>query len=466
VDGFWVTREEVDAFLQTMLETRANLDAWTPRVQSIINRLQRSRQQAWDLARDELFAIRDPAAIPAVESALASAGEDGASMYLEWLSRLDAWEVSVALARQAVHAPSPSVRAQAQQLLQDRRIDDYAPVLLSLLRADPSLRTALYVTPFGGLMYVQQAQVEAQKDVRTVNLAVTYGPEQGVIFPVRGYTVLGSDALITNPRLMQWALSHLQQHYGALMPANDRDVIGRSVVSNDRVLRALSAAVGRDDLQSSHDWWDWWSRYQQVYTEGAKPQLQRDYEETWAVERSRGVHRTEERIIQGQVNMSCFAAGTPVITEYGPKPIEEICLGDRVLAQDVETGEIAFKPVLKATVRPPVDLVKITTEHAELVCTPGHPFWVNGHDWLYARELESGMRFHSVTAGEGVTAVEDAGRKEQAYNLVVADFHTYFAGEPRVLSHDNTPRNPTNALVPGLMPDWSVPAEDDALADN
>jgi len=33
----------------------------------------------------------------------------------------------------------------------------------------------------------------------------------------------------------------------------------------------------------------------------------------------------------------------------------------------------------------------------------------------------------------------------------VADFHTYFVGEALILSHDTTPNEPTNALVPGLV---------------
>ena len=42
---------------------------------------------------------------------------------------------------------------------------------------------------------------------------------------------------------------------------------------------------------------------------------------------------------------------------------------------------------------------------------------------------------------------------EATYNLIVADFHTYFVGEGKILSHDNTIREPTVALVPGLKGD-------------
>ena len=39
---------------------------------------------------------------------------------------------------------------------------------------------------------------------------------------------------------------------------------------------------------------------------------------------------------------------------------------------------------------------------------------------------------------------------EELHNLVVADFHTYFVTDAKILTHDNTIREPTAALVPGL----------------
>ena len=33
---------------------------------------------------------------------------------------------------------------------------------------------------------------------------------------------------------------------------------------------------------------------------------------------------------------------------------------------------------------------------------------------------------------------------------IVADFHSYFVGEGKILSHDNTLREATSATVPGL----------------
>ena len=39
---------------------------------------------------------------------------------------------------------------------------------------------------------------------------------------------------------------------------------------------------------------------------------------------------------------------------------------------------------------------------------------------------------------------------EELHNLVVDDFHTYFVTDAKLLTHDNTIREPTTAVVPGL----------------
>ena len=63
--------------------------------------------------------------------------------------------------------------------------------------------------------------------------------------------------------------------------------------------------------------------------------------------------------------------------------------------------------------------------------------------------LEDGALLHSVAGATRVESIKP-GTEAETYNLVVADFSTYFVGETGVLVHDNTPRQPTRALVPGL----------------
>jgi hypothetical protein len=148
--------------------------------------------------------------------------------------------------------------------------------------------------------------------------------------------------------------------------------------------------------------------------------------------------------------MSCFLAGTAVRTQGGLAPIESIQPGDRVLSQDQDTGELTYKLVLRTTLRPPAKMVRITAGSESITTTLGHPFWVSGHGWKMAKELQVGDRLHSHGGAIEVLTVEPLDKPEPAHNLVVADFNSYFVGNQGLLVHDNEFRQPTRAIVPGL----------------
>ncbi|MBE7471958.1 MAG: hypothetical protein HS114_22700 [Anaerolineales bacterium] len=57
-----------------------------------------------------------------------------------------------------------------------------------------------------------------------------------------------------------------------------------------------------------------------------------------------------------------FTAGTPVETEEGQKPIEEIKVGDKVLAEDPATGEQGYYEVVALTNHPTDEVLKVTVE--------------------------------------------------------------------------------------------------------
>ena len=136
-------------------------------------------------------------------------------------------------------------------------------------------------------------------------------------------------------------------------------------------------------------------------------------------------------------------------TAKGPLAIERIRVGDLVLSQHAETGELAYKPVLRTTVRPSGKLIRIQAAGEEFQTSGGHLFWVAGEGWTKARNLQSGQILHTV-AGPAYVSFVESGSEAETYNLVVADFSTYFVGDAKVLSHDNTVRTPTSASVPGL----------------
>ena len=61
------------------------------------------------------------------------------------------------------------------------------------------------------------------------------------------------------------------------------------------------------------------------------------------------------------------------------------------------------------------------------------------------------MRVHGVEGASTIDSVKvDNHANQSVYNLVVEDFHDYFAGKSRLLLHDTTPREPTRGPLPGL----------------
>jgi hypothetical protein len=219
------------------------------------------------------------------------------------------------------------------------------------------------------------------------------------------------------------------------------------------VIQILAGATG-EKFETPRAWWDWWREHNEYYASDERPVDRRYYSDTDSYYSGSPSYSVTyppppppppgaRRIT------SCFSKGTPVWTKTGQRAIETLELGDLVLAQDIETGELDYRPVIARTVRPPSEIVTISMAGEEVRTTLGHPFWVAGVGWRMAKQLDDGTILHGVTGSPRVKSIEKSGQ-EEAYNLVVADFNTYFVGESGVLVHDNTPRKPTRASLPGL----------------
>ena len=141
---------------------------------------------------------------------------------------------------------------------------------------------------------------------------------------------------------------------------------------------------------------------------------------------------------------SCsFAAGTPVATPDGPRPIEAIAEGDWVLAKDAGTGEVRPKRVSVAYDSVHGDGVLLTVRQRDggeevILTTSEHPFHVEGVDWVRADSISLGDALVTLS-GDVVTvrAIEAAIDPLTAYNFEVEDFHTYAVGEDGIWVHNN-----------------------------
>jgi hypothetical protein len=175
-------------------------------------------------------------------------------------------------------------------------------------------------------------------------------------------------------------------------------------------------------------------------------------------------------IALGTVFKNCFPAGTPVSTERGQKPIEEVQAGDRVWAYSLPTGQWTLRPVMETYEFVNEDFVELRIdgpdgEEDKITSTAGHPFWV-----ISGEDLENRPRPEHITAAEQelrddksaipgrwvdaqdlypddvlllrngreatIWNVEFYRESKKTYNFAVDDLHCYAVGQLAVLVHN------------------------------
>ena len=126
-----------------------------------------------------------------------------------------------------------------------------------------------------------------------------------------------------------------------------------------------------------------------------------------------------------------FHGSTLVKTADGYKAIARIRVGDRVFAKDEASGETGYKPVTARYGNPYQETVYIEVSDGlgkiqTLVSNRIHPFYSDGK-WIKAEDLKAGSRLFAENGAEPtVQSVTVKPEPLQAYNLTVADWHTYF----------------------------------------
>jgi hypothetical protein len=411
--------------------------------------------------------VADVTAIPSLDGVALDLGgghglnpDDVHAFATAWISALVKMKdhgATESLLRHAVMSPLSDIRARATVELRERPLHDFVPQMLSALA--PAIESSFEVvtTSDGSVHYSHSLLLQGTEQVVKLNSLRTARQ-----FDVNGRTYLHgtySGRTIDTGRHRQSSesvaasmanvASRSRQKFGNEALRIEQQVAAENQASaayNERLISVLANVTEQNFGNNPKAWADWWQGYNEYYREGPPPEYEQNY-----VQNQNYYYRLPELYyVYDRPNMSCFAKGTPVWTKTGQKPIESLQLGDLVLSQNIDTGELCYKPIIGRTVRPPSEILKLSFGSDELLTTKGHPLWVEGVGWRMAKELGDGAVLHAVTASQQVKSVESAG-KDEAFNLVVADNNTYFVGEKGLLVHDNTPRKPTRAKIPGLI---------------
>jgi hypothetical protein len=441
--GQWRTGQEITQNRTREKQLRSDLIGWQRTMLKLRADLSAADEDRRESARRQLSAIDDPGAIPAMERMLASVAGTSGVAATETIGRIPGQDASMSLARLAAFSPWKEVRDRAAAELKSRPLVEFVPSMLATMIAPVEYREEVYTgnaAPAKRAAATGQANQPAPAGNRLLQRQVFARETQSArverAFDTQ-FVLQGSPAI--TPVLAQMAvlsngLTAPQQ--SALNAEN-----ARTSQTNGRIVEVLAAVTGEKLGPSPKAWWDWWDQYNDVYRE---PKLaQTTYEPKY----------TPMPLLLPSSLMryggECFAAGTTVWTIEGPKAVERIAVGDMVLAQNADTGELAYKPVLRAAERPPIPLVAVTVEGEVIRCTGGHPFWVPGSGWVHAKRLDTPAWLHALSGAAQAISVEKVA-KEKTYNLEVADFHSYFVGRGKILVHDVTPLGPTTTEVPGL----------------
>ncbi|SFX09992.1 intein C-terminal splicing region/intein N-terminal splicing region/RHS repeat-associated core domain-containing protein [Thermoactinomyces sp. DSM 45891] len=140
--------------------------------------------------------------------------------------------------------------------------------------------------------------------------------------------------------------------------------------------------------------------------------------------------------------ISCFTAGTLIATSVGEKPIEEIQIGDKVLAKDEKTGNLDYKKVVHLFEREVDEIYEVYVSDQKIETTAEHPFWVEGKGWTKVKDLREGDNlFTSKRKRLPIDKIVVKKKHTTVYNITVEGYHTYFVTDLNIFVHNKLPLN-------------------------
>jgi hypothetical protein len=447
--GRWQSEEQI-ATQEAEFKAQAEADRhWGPRLARWKSRLLDPTSQA-EATRD-LSQVREPRAVPSIVRVF-----DGAPRWQRWavylLGRIDSPGSAQALASLAVRGVDEAVRETAIDRL--RPFDPRAYVGLLINWVGQPTRYEVVGSWSGRnetTVLIDTPGAEIERHYLAV--ATTRNSQPGTTPPLQGdrvarlqsnghYALFDRQVRVTPTRgtadeaevarnaVAERVRADLREIDQANEPIEERDV---------RVLHTLYQVTGKTFGADQQAWTTWWND-QLGYRYGtapssSKPLVTQEIATPYVPPPPRII--VTQTLVHARPH-SCFAAGTPVLTRSGLRPIEQVTVGDQVLSQDTTTGTISFQPVLASLHNPPSTVIRLTLANGEQIdATDIHRFWRAGKGWTMTRELKPGDR---LRAAGGSTEIVDVARRptQRVYNLEVARNADFFVGRSGVLVHDAT----------------------------
>jgi hypothetical protein len=497
VGGRWLNDEQAKALERETSTQRVANREWGARLTSIKRKLKDRRQRADALAA--LDAIRDRRAVPAIWYHLVLlGGETEQRLAVNVLSRLDSQPAAQSLALVAAMSPIPDVRRIAAEsvLWRDRR--EYLDTWISFIRKPLGYEVRPVGGPGSpGILLVEGAEYNVRRiyelprlpdnladfltidDNGNVQRAIMRQIFAGDAAPPNnpdvasaiansiarpGAAVAGLSAaidrsqsrqtpiagnppaiLIDNRPLAERQVAQNQAAVAAAMAEPqrrlERDIAELEAINaanfhqTERILPFLEAASGEKFGHDPEAWIRWWTNeLGYSYRSNPKPTIDQVIQAQTPFLTPVTPATT---IVSTAATTSCFAAGTPVLTIGGARPIESIRIGDQVLTQEPQSGALSYQPVVANIHNPPDRTLRLGFGAEIIEATGIHRFWKAGSGWMMARDLQVGDPVRTTSGIARITSIEP-GQAQPVFNLEVASGRSFFVGNIAALVHDYT----------------------------
>ncbi len=174
----------------------------------------------------------------------------------------------------------------------------------------------------------------------------------------------------------------------------------------------------------------------------------------------------QDRVLPGSPNDDCsFSAVTLVATDEGERAIATLHIGDRVLAYNPTLGKNGYYTITAILAHTDPVIEYLTIDGEQIATTPEHPFYAVALGWVPAGELWIGIHVRKADGEYGtVEAIQQVRHLQPMYNLTVAEAHTFFVGNQRLLVHNACPWSVQPKVAKQMsMRGWTPSAIDDVL---
>ncbi len=394
-----------------------------------------------------LSEITDTRAVPSIQRVLGHGNQVQQEMAVQMFSRIECPASSHALGVMSLIDRWPRVRTVAIRELKRRDPRDFIEAMIGLMRRP----LKYHVSPVGpsdepGMVVMENDRVRAVRVYEVPQVVakvpgsagyVATGTNGGkhpigpaLMTPMQAFVGMSPEIQLRQmasidlaaAQLMRYARFRteriLEQDLAALQRLN-----ARVESANETIACALEEITGQKLGRDRDAWLTWWN-----------DQLGLRYERTETTEKKTIV---EVVPIWTPLHTSCFAAGTPVPTLTGPRPIESLKVGDVVLSQDTVTGAFGYQPILAVHHNRPAETLRIRLRDEALVSTPVHRFWRPGRGWAMARDLKPGDSIRTVGGRAEILELK-SDVVQPVFNVDVARNRNFFVGSQKVLVRDHS----------------------------